>query len=108
MLLVLGMGAFGVRIVLGLLTPLAGAVVMRVRPERNWDGAMLLFAQLSAAAVTYLVGGPLLGLPWYAALIGAVLVGITSYAVRAPDLYLPVYDIPPALDESEARDRSSL
>jgi MFS family permease len=83
-LLILGMGVVGVRIIFGLLTPLASAVVTRTLPETAWDGAMLLFAQGITALATFLVGTLAIGLPWYAALIAAFIVGITSYAVRAP------------------------
>ena len=80
--LIAGMGVIGVPLVLGLLSPLAGAVVMRALPEGAWDGAMLLFTQVGAALVTYLIGTLALGLLWYAALVAALVVGITSYPRR--------------------------
>jgi hypothetical protein len=84
-LLILGMGVLGVPVILGLLSPIAGAVVVRTFPEQSWDTAMALFAQAFAALATYLIGALALGLPWYAALIAALLVGITSYARRMPE-----------------------
>lgn len=36
--LILGMAVIGVPIILGLLGPIAGAVVVRVFPESAWDG----------------------------------------------------------------------
>src|SRR5215218_7566420 len=84
-LLTLGMAVIGVPVLLGLLSPLVGAVVVRLFPESAWDDIMLLFAQGGAAAATFLVGFFAVGLPWVACLIAAVLVGITSYARRAPE-----------------------
>lgn len=83
--LILGMAVIGVPVLLGLLSPVVSAVVVRVFPESAWDGVMLLFAQGGAATATFLIGSVAVGLPWGACLIAAVLVGITSYARRAPD-----------------------
>ena len=82
---ILGMALLGVPVILGLLSPVAGFVVSRTLPEPSWDAAMMAFTQLGAAVATYLVGALLVGLPWYAALIAALLVGITSYSRRAPE-----------------------
>ena len=84
-LLVIGMGVIGVPLILGLLSPIAGAIVARTVSEPNWDAAMLFFAQIGGAAATYLIGVLVLGLPWYAALIAALLVGVTSYVRRVPE-----------------------
>jgi hypothetical protein len=85
--LIFGMAVLGVPIILGLLTPVVGFVVERALPEPAWDGLMLLWAQAGSALATYLIGALALGLPWYAALIAAFLVGITSYARRDPSAY---------------------
>jgi hypothetical protein len=101
-LLFFGMAVIGVR-VLALFMGLISLVVMRLLPEPNWDGAMLLISQLLAAGTTYLIGTLALALPWYAALIAAVLVGITTYSVRAPGH--PAYaDRSPAYDDPYADD----
>ena len=93
--LIIGMALLGVPILLGLLSPLAGAVVTRTLPETAWDDAMLLFAQGFAALATFLIGKLAMGLPWYAALIAAFIVGITTYAKRAPEpgAYYPPTDL---------------
>jgi hypothetical protein len=83
--LIIGMGLLGVPIILGLLSPLAGAVVTRALPESAWDGAMFAFAQSFAALATFLIGWLVLELPWYAALIAALVIGLTTYARRAPE-----------------------
>jgi hypothetical protein len=106
-----GMAVIGVPLLLGLLSPVAGWIVTRSLPPSAWDGAMLLFAQLGAATATYLVGALALDLPWYAALIVALIVGITSYVRRNPEP-LPslgsMEDDPaswePDYDESERQD----
>jgi hypothetical protein len=101
LLLVLGMCLIGVRLLLGLLTPLVGFAVTRLLSERNWDAVMMLFTQLTAAAATYLIGALALDLPWYAALIAAVVVGLTSYTVRAPEPYSPAYyDLAPEVESA--------
>jgi hypothetical protein len=84
-LLVVGMGVLGVPLILGLLSPAAGAIVARTVPEPSWDAAMTFFTQAAAGLCTYLIGAFGLGLPWYAALIAALLVGGTSYARRVPE-----------------------
>lgn len=81
-LLFFGMALIGVRI-LGLLSPLVGAVVTRTLPETAWDGVMLLYAQGSAALVTFWIGMDPMGGPWYAAATVGFLVGITTFAVRS-------------------------
>lgn len=88
-LLAIGMGAVGVPVVLGVFVPVVGAVVTRVLPERAWNGVMLVFTQVFAALVTFAIG-TVIGLPWYAALIAALVVGITSYASRGSEP-LPTY-----------------
>src|SRR5690349_11377538 len=102
-LLFFGMAIIGVRLLAVLMGPIS-ALVVRLLPPSNWDGAMLLISQLSAAATTYLVGSLALNLPWYAALIAALLVGVTTYSVRAPahpafDDRLVAYDEPYVDDE---------
>lgn len=99
-LLCLGMATFGAPLILNLLSPLAGAFVTRTLSEPAWDGAMLFFAQGTAALATFLVGLAI-SLPWYAALIAALLVGITSYAKRAPESLL---DYNPGFDASRGYD----
>ena len=102
-LLIVGMAVIGVPVVLGLLTPIVSAIVVRALPESAWDGTMLLFTQVAAAAATYLIGTLLLDLPWAAALVAALLVGITSYTRRAPEpLGYGLYDDlePAALDDA--------
>src|SRR3712207_5118670 len=92
--LMLGMGVVGVPLILGLVSPVAGAVVVRVFPQHLWDDVMMVVAQLGAAAATWVIGSVAVGLPWYACLIAALVVGITSYARRAPDtLSDPLYDM---------------
>jgi hypothetical protein len=82
-MLTFGMCVIGAPMMLNLLSPLAGAVVVRTLPETAWDGAMLAFAQVTAAVGAFAIGMFVLGLPWYAALIAGFVVGITSYAVRS-------------------------
>ena len=86
--LIFGMGVLGVPVIFGVLSPLASAVVARTLPETSWDGAMQGFVMVGAALMTFLIGVFALGLPWVAGLIAAVMVGITSYARRIPDVPL--------------------
>ena len=81
-LLFVGMALIGVRL-LGLLNPLIAAVLTRTLSETSWDGAMLLWAQGSAALVTLWLGIEMGG-PWWAAVIVALLVAVTTFATRRP------------------------
>src|SRR4051794_12587470 len=44
--LVLGMALVGVPVLLGLLSPIVGAAVVRLSPESAWDGLMLFVSRV--------------------------------------------------------------
>lgn len=84
--LAIGMALLGVRLLFVVLLPLASVIVSRTIPPQNQDGAMLFITQLGAAASTFLLGTLAFHIPWYASLIAALFVGVTTYTVRNPDV----------------------
>ncbi len=59
-------------------------VIGRIQDEEAAFNLVSTIAMIVAAAVVFLVGLLAIGLPWYAAAIAGVLVGVTSYARPNP------------------------
>lgn len=78
-LLTLGMALLGYRIFPGMFIDLVGRYVMTNLHPSAWIPTMMAFAQGGAALATFLLGVLVLGLPWYAALIAAMFVGVTTH-----------------------------
>jgi hypothetical protein len=81
----LGMAAIGARLILFIPLGIFGAIIERTaKTEEGEFLAVSLFVWVGSFAVT-LALGIIIGLPWYAALIAGVLVGITSFAKPNPN-----------------------
>lgn len=55
-----------------------------IRDEETAFSLVWLVSMLAAGATVFLVGTLVIGLPWYAALVAGVIIGLTSYVRPNP------------------------
>lgn len=78
------MAAIGARLILFIPLWIFGAIAERAaKTEEGEFLAVQFFVQVGSFAVTFALG-IILGLPWYAALVAGILVGISSFAKPNP------------------------
>jgi hypothetical protein len=59
-------------------------LIGRIRDEETAFSLVWLVSMLAAGATVFLVGTLAIGLPWYAALLAGVIIGLTSYVRPNP------------------------